>query len=222
MISAEAQSIIDEEERILAEVLASLQTQVEKSSIQFVDQEKLSRELNAKYVASTRDDVKQSLASDSAVAHGLSKLKRAEVNGLDKLIDRPYFARLVIEEQMQNGSTKKVEYRIGTIANSDCRILDWKRAPVAKLYYEYREGDEFSEIIRDQDRDGRVILRNQVEIEEGVLKKVVCRLGTFTKEGEQWVEGGGASRNRKRGGWSCSASSPTCWTVSTCRWCAAN
>lgn len=199
MISPEAKAAIDEEERILAEVKASLLKQAEKSSLQFVDHEKLSRELNARYVASTRDDVKQSLASDSAVAHGLSKLKRAEVSGLDKLIERPYFARLVIEEYMANGSKKIVEYRIGTIANSDCRILDWKRAPVAKLYYEYREGDEFSEIIRDQDRDGRVLLRNQLEIEAGELKKVICRFGTFTKEGGEWIEGGGTARNRRSG-----------------------
>ncbi len=142
-------------------------------------------DLTAAIVATRRDEEKALLASDEAVAHALKDKHHNDIKVLDRLIEKPYFARLLVEEQL-NGQPKEMEYRIGVAANTDCRIIDWRKAPISKLYYEYREGDEYSEEIQGRERSGRIKLRNSVEIEKRTLKKVTCRHGTAVKDPSGW------------------------------------
>lgn len=195
----EIEEIITTEEAILSGVLAALESQSAKSSQRLRIESVRARELTAEIVALRRDEEKQLLASDEAVAHGLAHQKRAEVDGLDKLIERPYFARLVVEENTPSGP-KQFEYRIGEHANTDCRIIDWRHAPIAKLYYEYREGDEYAEEIQGHEREGTVILRHALEVKEGQLRKISCKLGTFVREGDSWVQSKGIALRSDRQG----------------------
>ncbi len=195
-ITEEAKAVIDEEERVLREVLVSLEDQDRRSYDRLKIESERAREFTSRIVASSRDVDKQMLASDEAVAHGLSKMKREELKVLAKLLDSPYFARLVVEEKDARGVPKSIEYRIGSEANSECRILDWRKAPASKLYYEFKEGDEYSELILGREREGRVLLRHKLEIKKGELLHVSCRLGEFSKVNGEWQAGSGSRRAR--------------------------
>jgi DNA helicase IV len=188
-LSPEAQSLIDEEKDCLKRILAELESQRTLTGRRLRREESRAQELSSDLVRARRDVDKQLLASDEAVAHGLRNLKQDEVESIDKLIERPYFARVVLEEDNERGGSKRIEFRLGIASNFDCRIIDWRKAPLARLYYEYKEGDEYFEVIQGRERSGRVALRNKVEIDTRQLKGLSCRYGSFREmEDGSWQE----------------------------------
>jgi DNA helicase-2/ATP-dependent DNA helicase PcrA len=197
-ISPEIKQLLEQEEQILDTVLVSLRAQIVRGAERLQTESVRARDLTSEIVATRRAEEKAMLASDEAVSHGLREQKQEEMQSLAKIIAKPYFARLVLEEEV-NGSLKQFDYKIGFAANTDCRIIDWRKAPISKLYYEYRESDEYSEEIQGKERVGKVVLRNTVEIEKEKLKKVTCRHGTFLKSGNEW-QGLGKSGARGSGG----------------------
>jgi DNA helicase-2/ATP-dependent DNA helicase PcrA len=193
-ISEEAKALIDEETEILSSVVQSLEHQAFEQADRLGRETVRARELTAQIVAARRDEDKQMLASDEAVSHSLVKSNSKEIESIEKLIDKPYFARVVLEEEV-NGSLKNIEYKLGFASNLDCRIIDWRKAPIARLYYEYNEGDEYLEEIQGRERSGKVVLRNKVHIENARLKRLNCRFGTFVHNGTDWQTAGGRFRD---------------------------
>lgn len=200
-ISAEAQAIIDEEIRILDRVLESLHGQFAQGEIRLQIESARARDLTSEIVTTRRLVDKQMLASDEAVSHRLRDMKREEIKDLDRLLDRPYFARIALEEiDLVTGDTRALEYKLGLTSNLDCRIIDWRNAPIAKLYYDYKEGDEYSELVQGKERHGFIRTRNKLEIKRGKLERISCRLGEFVFRDGQWQEiSSGARSEHTRG-----------------------
>lgn len=199
-ILPEAKILIEEEEQVLAEVLELLNKQAQSGQVRFSTEQDRAKELTAELVATRRDEDKQMLASDEALSHRLRDMKHEELKGLDKLLERPYFARLVLEEEI-NGRLKKIEYKLGTVGNSECRIVDWRKAALAKLYYEYKEGDTYFEEIQGREREGKILRRHKVEIEDGRLVGLTCAYGDFRLNGGVWeAASGGRRRSGSRAG----------------------
>lgn len=199
-LSPEIQQLLEEEERILSEVQASLRSQLSNSFVRLTAEDERARALTSSIVAARVNEEKEMLASDEAVSHRLRDMKREEIDQIEKLLDRPYFARLVLEETDERGRQQHFEYRIGTASNPDCRIVDWRNAPISRLFYEYREGDEYSEEIQGRERTGRIILRNTLETKDGRLQRVNCRHGAFTNTDSGWVTLAGATATRSNYG----------------------
>lgn len=185
-LSSEVQTLITEEEEILKALYDSLHTQLSRVKHRLEIESDRARDLTSQIVAATRAEDKQVLASDEAVSHRLSGMQRDEVRRLEELLQRPYFARIVLEEERQNGNVEKVEYKLGLQSNVECRIVDWRRGPISRLYYEYKEGDEYAEEIQGRERIGRILVRNKVEIRDGELIKISCRHGDFEKKAGEW------------------------------------
>lgn len=181
-LNDEALAVVREEENTLCEVLSRLRDQRDHTKERFIAEEARARELTSQYVATRRDEEKQLIASDEAVSHALKDKGINDLAALDRLVKRPYFARLVVEE----AGSKSIEYRIGTVGNSECRIIDWRKAPISKLYFEYKEGEEYSEEIQGRERSGIVRTRNSLEIRGGVLQRITCRLGNFERTPDGW------------------------------------
>ncbi|MGI6524004.1 MAG: UvrD-helicase domain-containing protein [Bdellovibrionota bacterium] len=197
-LSQEALAAINEEEQCLSNVLDSLHAQLSHSSTKLQSESRKARELTSEIVATFREEEKALLASDEAVAHAISHKKAADIEILQKQIDKPYFARFVLEED-SNGQTKQYEYKLGFSANPDARIIDWRKAPISKLYYDYREGDEYCEEIQGNERYGFVKLRNSVEIEDQQLMKLSCRYGNFFRDKNDTWQGSQARHPRHSG-----------------------
>jgi DNA helicase-2/ATP-dependent DNA helicase PcrA len=197
-LAIEARDAIEAELGSLKTTIDSLNSQRTAGEDKLHREAARARELTSQIVAARRDEDKAMLASDEAVSHALKDQKEAELQAIEKLLDKPYFARVVLEEETPTG-TKAIEYKLGFAANVDCRIIDWRKAPISKLYYDYKEGDYYSETIQGRERDGKVALRNTVEIERGELRKLSCRHGSFTRTPEGW-RGAAAGRTRAAGG----------------------
>ena len=199
-LSSEILNLIETEERVLEEVLATLKSERSRDINRFHVETARARSLTSERIATHRVEDKWQLVSDEAVSHGLSDKKKKDVCTIEGLLKKPYFARIVLEEPGAEGA-RQIEYKLGFAANTECRIVDWRKAPIAKLYYEYKEGDEYSEQIQGRERSGRVILRHTLEVEDANIKRLTCRYGTLEKRGSEWVlVRDGATRTRRAPG----------------------
>ncbi len=196
----ELQSLLDEQ-RICDAVRTSLMSQISRTEERLRSENARARAITSEIMHTRRVEDKALLASDEAVSHGLKDSRREELERLTKQIENPYFARIELEEEQPTGGTTRIEYKLGFAANTDCRIIDWRRAPISKLYYEYKEGEEYCEEILGRERNGRVLVRNRIEISKGELDAVENRFGSFTwnpKEGS-WQRTSRGAKGRREG-----------------------
>jgi DNA helicase-2/ATP-dependent DNA helicase PcrA len=106
----------------------------------------------------------------------------------------PYFGRMVLEE-----GDRKREVLIGRSTYLDSktgiRIVDWRDAPVSRLYYRYDEGDEYDEEFGGREVHGEVLTRRTLAINGGLLRRIGAPQGTFVRRGDgTWVRAGESAR----------------------------
>lgn len=185
-LSDEDQKLIAEEERLLSDTIAALRAQYHQGQNRFAVENERARALTSELVAARTDEERWMLASDEAVAHGLTAHKVEELKTIESLLERPYFARVVLEEDGPRGSPRRTEFKLGFVSNTDCRIIDWRKAPIARLYYEYNEGDEFSESVQGRERTGQIALKRSYEIKGGKLLRITTPGVSYELTAEGW------------------------------------
>jgi DNA helicase-2/ATP-dependent DNA helicase PcrA len=92
----------------------------------------------------------------------------------------PYFGHLRLEEDGKRrdvlvGGRSYLDPRAGI------RIVDWRNAPVSRIYYRYGEGDPYEEQLGGRTVEGEVLTRRSVAITAGALKRVASPQGTFVR-----------------------------------------
>jgi DNA helicase-2/ATP-dependent DNA helicase PcrA len=138
-----------------------------------------------------RDDVAVAKPEDLPALfeqmHHLGALRAQRGRGAQGLVDAraPYFAHLRLVE-----AGKRRDVLIGARSYLDgaagIRIVDWRHAPVSKIYYRYQEGDDYEEQLGDRMVEGSVVARRSVAIQGGELVRVACPQGVFHKHGGRW------------------------------------
>jgi DNA helicase II / ATP-dependent DNA helicase PcrA len=126
--------------------------------------------------------------------HTLSALKSQRSKSAQGVLDTaaPYFAHIRLEEVVPKASSKrKRDLLIGNRSYIDTdngvRIVDWRQAPVSKIYYRYRQGDDYEEELGDAMIEGKVLLRRSVAIVKGTLRRITATEGTFVcSESGEW------------------------------------
>ncbi len=104
----------------------------------------------------------------------------------------PYFGHLRLEETFEGEKkSRRRDVLIGSRSYVDptagIRIVDWRQAPVSRVFYRYREGDDYEEIMGDKPVEGLVMARRSVAIVHGQLRRVSCPAGVFIcGENGQW------------------------------------
>jgi DNA helicase-2/ATP-dependent DNA helicase PcrA len=128
--------------------------------------------------------------------HTLAAVRAHRGKGITGAVDRksPYFGHLRLEETVISrdrkapGKQRRRDVLIGSRQYVDAaqgiRIVDWRNAPVSRIFYRYREGDTYEETLGDQPVEGEVEARRTVAIVDGELKKVTSPQGTFVKEAD--------------------------------------
>lgn len=83
----------------------------------------------------------------------------------------------------EGGETK--DYLLGHVSLLDARggvrIVDWRVAPIAQVFYKYREGEEYEEELPGRVAEGVVAARRIVVIERGVLTRIVSDALVLTR-----------------------------------------
>jgi DNA helicase IV len=120
----------------------------------------------------------------------------------------PYIAHL----QLNEGGARK-DYLLGHTSFFDTpagvRIVDWRLAPVAQIFYRYREGDDYEETFPGRTAEGVLEARRIVVISNGVIQQIIgdgmvlTRQpdGTFrvVDEGQYALDPGGAGTAPRAG-----------------------
>lgn len=175
------QLLIDDEVTRYEATFRRIQDELRAKTNELGHDEKLARELTAELVATKRDEEKQFLLSDEQVAHGLAHLRFKQANALSDLSRQPYFARVVYNERGRD-----VEFKLGVASLPEERIIDWRKAPISKLYYDYEEGEEYDDEIAGVERQGVVKLKRAYRGEFDELTNVELKDVSYVKNKGQW------------------------------------
>lgn len=120
----------------------------------------------------------------------LASLKSRIGGGVSLPIDiaSPYFAHMRLKE-----AGKSRDVMIGKRGfidrQSNVQIVDWRNAPISRIYYRYEEGDDYEEEIAGRRVEGLVEARRNVSIARGNLRRIGAPQGTFLKDARgTWVQ----------------------------------
>ncbi len=94
----------------------------------------------------------------------------------------PYFAHLRLEEE---GRERDLFLGRATCLQRGVRIVDWRDAPISKIFYSYRQGEPFDEEISGRERQGSVRARRMLRIRDGVLERVQAPEGDFSLDASE-------------------------------------
>ena len=180
-LNTQDESLIHDEvaryEKTHARVAAAFKEKIESLD----DDEKLARRLTAEVVATQRDEEKQALQSDESVAHSLAKIRLHQSNDLSDLVQQPYFARVVYQEGARRG-----EFRLGVASFPEERIIDWRKSPISKLYYDYDEGADYDDEIAGVERQGQVLVKRGFRGERETLLQIETKDLSYVQRKGVW------------------------------------
>jgi DNA helicase-2/ATP-dependent DNA helicase PcrA len=182
-LSDGARFIVDEESALSIKVARRLaRTLVEETDTKGVTKVDTKSEL-----LSLRDQVAEARLEDvpALVTEMMRVAAVAEVDAPDKAArvdpSNPYFGHMRLKESFQERSSLKQkstvrDVLIGKRALVDREagivIVDWRNAPVSRLYYRYDEGDEYEEEFGDEVRMGEVHVRRTLSFQGGRLVRI--------------------------------------------------
>ena len=185
--------IVGEEEKVLARVQKHLENrEMRKPSQSFIDYDK--------ELISLRDAINEARLEDiPPLLEEMERLqgvaaRRAEVTESHIDPKSPYFGRLVLQEGEQK---REILIGRGTYLDSrtGVRIVDWRDAPVSRLYYRYDEGDDYDEEFGGREVTGEVITRRSLAISEGTLRRIGSPQGIFVKTFDgRWLRADDSAR----------------------------
>ena len=115
----------------------------------------------------------------SALLHQLRGARRpGEVD-----LGSPYFAHMRLAE---DGGEQDVLLGKTTRLLRDAPIVDWRDAPISRLFYAYRQGEPFEEEIAGRVRTGVLTARRTVTVRDAALRRVEAPEGTFEPAADGW------------------------------------
>lgn len=108
-------------------------------------------------------------------------IRRAKVTEGAVDPNSPYFGRLVLEE---DGRRREVLIGRSTFIDpkTGIRIVDWRDAPVSRIYYRYEEGDDYDEVFGGREVEGEVHIRRTLGITHGKLRRVGSPQGSYRRD----------------------------------------
>jgi DNA helicase-2/ATP-dependent DNA helicase PcrA len=156
------------------------------------------RALDETRLLELRDDVAIAKPEDLPALfeqmHHLGALRAQRGRSIGGSVDRanPYFGHMRLDEAVSAKerrpgapSRRRRDILIGCRSYVDSgagiRIVDWRQAPVSRIYYRYTEGDDYEEELGDRMVEGSVATRRGVSIVAGELVRVTAPQGTFVR-----------------------------------------
>jgi DNA helicase-2/ATP-dependent DNA helicase PcrA len=94
----------------------------------------------------------------------------------------PYFAHLRLREERGD---RNLFLGRATCIDRGIRIVDWRNAPITRIFYRYQQGDEYEEEFAGRLREGEVVARRMVRIRDGQLERIDAPEGIFQSDPSQ-------------------------------------
>ncbi len=116
--------------------------------------------------------------------HTLAKRFSSPVNLPD--LKSPYFGYMQIKQH-----DKIKELYLGHVPfndnDLDFKIIDWKNAPIAKVFYQFDEGEDFDFDLDDRTIEGKVLKKSVLTIKDGELIRVDADGKSYVKREDNWI-----------------------------------
>src|SRR5450432_2709666 len=171
--------IVGEEQRLLEIVLRKLDGgNVRKPRLQVDDASALIELRDALAEAKPEDQ-----GSILEQMHRIEALSRQRGKGDTPPVDRksPSFGHLRLDE-----GGKRRDVLIGARSfvepGGGVQIVDWRNAPVSRLFYRYEEGDLYEERLGDRLVEGEILARRTVAIVDSDLRRVATPQATYARD----------------------------------------
>jgi len=208
-LSSEGQRIISEEALILRRIQARLAREAETAPEQLEDLDAQMLELRDA-LAEAKEEDQASLVEQM---HQVAALSRTRGQGRDAPVDpkNPYFGHLRLREaHTQRQRDVLVGKRTMLDDGDGLSIVDWRNAPVSRLYYRYEEQDEYEEEFDARSLEGRVMIRRSIGVTDTQLRRVTAPQGSYVCDRRgRWHDAVGAAKPSLEGGVGTAARIPT-------------
>lgn len=199
-LSREGQRIVAEEANILRRIEARLAREAENAPEQLEDLDAQLLELRDA-LAEAKEEDQASLVEQM---HQVAALSRTRGQGRDAPVDpkNPYFGHLRLREARSSRQRDVLVGKRTLLDDGDgLSIVDWRNAPVSRLYYRYDEEDEYEEEFDARSLEGRVLIRRSVGVTDAQLRRVTAPQGAFVCDRQgRWRDAVGASKPSLEGG----------------------
>lgn len=177
-LSEPGAKIVAEEVEILGQVLARIERESQRAgeTIENLDAQLI--ELRDQIAEAKEEDV-ASLVEQMHQVAALSQ-KRGKGRSLPVDPNNPYFGHLRLRDATR-GRTRDVLIGKRTLLDDGqgVAIVDWRNAPISRLYYRYEESEEYEEEFDDRSLEGTVLVRRSVAVAKSQLRRVASPQGTY-------------------------------------------
>ena len=180
-LSTAEQALIEEEEAILKKV-------IERLSAKLVSERQEDHQFSQRLL-SLRDEASRAKNADLPALFDQMNTQRAllQRQAPSELpsLSAPYFAHMKIEE---NGSIRDILLgHRSFLETPKLPIIDWRNAPISRLFFNYREGEEFEEELPGRLAVGRIVARRILSVQQGKLQQILATEGRVQRNADgQW------------------------------------
>lgn len=199
-ISEEGMAIIEAEVSILGKVSERLEREANTAPEKIENLDAQLIELRDAIAEAKEEDVPSLIDQMHQVA-ALSK-KRGQGRSIPIDPNSPYFGHLRLQEARSGRERDVLIGRHTLLDNGDgVTIVDWRNAPVSRLYYRYEEADEYDEHFDNRSIEGQILVRRSLAVSQKELRRIASPQGTFAvgRSGE-WREAQGSALPTLQGG----------------------
>jgi DNA helicase II / ATP-dependent DNA helicase PcrA len=167
--------IVDQEIALLQEVLARLDAIQAPAPPSETALEHLRDSLNERVKLEDQAALLQQFDQRSAL---LRQLRTAE-RPADVDQSSPYFGHMQLRD---NAGQRDILIGKTTRMLRDLPIVDWRNAPVSKIFYRYRQEEEYEEEINGRTMEGQLLIRRTLTIRDRQVQRVDAPEGNFQRE----------------------------------------
>ncbi len=193
--------IVLQEEKVLSRVLRTLKQHRATRKTPLIDYDQELIDLRDQIRNARMEDVPPLIEEMERLQQVASR--RAKVTEGIADPSSPYFGRLVLEEEVDD-KVRKREVLIGRTTFLDSktgvRIVDWRDAPISRVYYRYEEGDDYEEMIAGREVYGELLTRRALAIGQGKLRRITAPQGTLIRNARGEWRSAGVSATKLKGG----------------------
>lgn len=182
--------IVRQEQQRLSDVLTAVDETARQTRAKIARHNSYTSELEKERLESVSWHEKNSL-TEKLIEH--DKFDPARYLTAFEMTDTPYFGIVGINDSDKRIGAK--EYLIGKqgLVSHDNRalVVDWRKAPISRFFYDFDPGDEYLETIQGREREGVVTRRDTVEIAKRTLRRMECGDDRYALTGGGWVKSTG-------------------------------
>jgi DNA helicase-2/ATP-dependent DNA helicase PcrA len=193
-LSPEDRALIAEEEQIFQDLMNAIRQARQQRRASY---DEMGRRLEA-----LRDEASKAKSADLPALFDQMNTQRAifehKSEGRLPDVQSPYFAHMCLEEK-----GKRRDVLLGHCTFLDSRklpLIDWKHAPISRIFFSYREGEEYEEELPGRLATGTVIKRRVLTIFNGKLLRIHAGDRHYRSTPEGWVRESGSFLPQLAGG----------------------